>query len=373
MKTLLCLFSAFAFFTFVEATPREIATPTIVIKPKVKPGWLVFSPNGKLLAVTPDRDDTIKLWDTETGQMKGRIYSPPAQLVGSADVYWAFAGLGGPTFSPDGRTLTAPDFSAREFRLWDVGTGRMALAVKGISDYCYPEFSPDGHLLALPLGALGLKMWDVATRQLRSWHPDGIKGVKELTFEPDGRTFWITVFSDDKPHYSLEHIDLDSGDVISRIIPEAGKRFWHRLTPDGKTIATISDRRIKLWKAATGQLLAVVENPKSYISSHSFGPDGQTWVSGSEGGGVSLWKWNTAELIANLEGKSDGFGKFSPDGALLVTEGSQGLSLRDPHTGELKQLLTGVGYPFAFSRDGSKLAATSRDRTILLWNIVRSN
>jgi WD40 repeat protein len=79
-----------------------------------------------------------------------------------------------------------------------------------------------------------------------------------------------------------------------------------------------------------------------------------------------------AGLISNFEGQSDVFGKFSPDGRLLVTLSSKGLSLRDPHTGELKQFLNRAGYPFAFSRDGSKLAATSKDRSIMLWNIPKN-
>jgi WD40 repeat protein len=212
----------------------------------------------------------------------------------------------------------------------------------------------------------------VTKRQLTSWHPVGRKGVSDLTFEPDGRTFWITVFSDDKPNYSLERINLESGDVISRIIPANGKRFWHWLSPDGQTIATVRDHEIKFWKAATGQLLSTAVSQKGDVSFFSFSPDGQKWIAGSEGGGINLWRVEPAGLISNFEGESDVFGKFSPDGRLLVTLSFKGLSLRDPHTGELKQFLNRAGYPFAFSPDGSKLAATSKDRSIMLWDIPKN-
>jgi WD40 repeat protein len=379
MKNVLCLLTVLALFTGIEARSQGIAKLVTEIKSKGRPKSLALSPDGETLAATWDDSETIKLWDTQTGQLKVRINSTyKHSLLGFASYEVnGYVGLDTPVFSPDSRVLVVPDYSADELRFWDVATGKMDFAIKGLYDLCYPVFSPDGHLLALPSGSHGLNMLDVATHKFKRWRPANLKGVYRLIFERDGQAVWVNAEWDGKPRYSLDRVDLESGEVVSRIIPGENKHFYHALSPDGQTIATRSDHEVKLWKAATGELLAAVGSPKSYVGSLSFSPDSQWWVTGNDSGLVRLWKKDSAVLIASLEKQTDGSEslrgsvKFSPDGGLLVTITSEGLNLRDPATGKLKQLLKGARLPFTFSSDGSMLAAASKHGSILLWRVLK--
>jgi WD40 repeat protein len=70
---------------------------------------VAFSPDGRLLASGSD-DQTVKLWDVETGQ-------EVRTLRGHNGGVWSVA------FSPDGRLLASGSGDGT-VKLWDVATGQ---------------------------------------------------------------------------------------------------------------------------------------------------------------------------------------------------------------------------------------------------------
>jgi len=81
-----------------------------------------------------DQDDTIRLWDTTTGQSLGAC-------TGHKQDVWSVA------FSPDGKTLvTASDDSTLKF--WNVATRQELLTIRRLGGALRAlHFSPDGQLL----------------------------------------------------------------------------------------------------------------------------------------------------------------------------------------------------------------------------------
>jgi WD40 repeat protein len=367
MKTIIYLIITLSCCGVLEAQAQEIARPAAVIKLKAEPEWLAFSPDGKLLASTVSGDSTVNLWDTATGAWAATFHGEKGSRRVNENI--EIVRTARPIFSPDGHVLVVADFAADEVRLWDVSAGKVKETFKGDWGMGDPVFSPDGHLLAL-VGMPGLKVWDMGAHQLRSWSPPHVAGVESFVFDPDGQSFWASVISSGLGD-SLQHVNLLSGETTIRIVPNDGKPFLFRLSPDGQTVATFDDRAgpLKLWQAATGQLITTVGERKNPAPFPVFSPDGQTLVTIVKEGKINLWKRDAAEVIVSLDGKAGEIARFSPDGKLLATVNSHGVALRDAHTGEQRQLLSGASGP-EFSPAGSLMATTGKGGVVSLWRLA---
>ncbi|NJR75156.1 MAG: hypothetical protein HC773_18990, partial [Scytonema sp. CRU_2_7] len=102
-------------------------------------------------------------------------------------------------------------------------------------------------------------------------------------------------------------------------------------SPDGSTIASVSeDKTVKLWNK-DGKLLTTFSGHSGSVSSVSFSPDGQTIASGSYDNTVKLWS-RYGRNIATFKGHS--------------------------------RAVNGV----SFSPDSQRIASASDDTTVKLWN-----
>ena len=82
---------------------------------------MAFSPDGKRI-VTGSGDETVKVWDAETGQ-------EVLTLKGHAGAVISVA------FSPDGKRIVSGS-EDRTVKVWDAETGQELLALKGHTDWC---------------------------------------------------------------------------------------------------------------------------------------------------------------------------------------------------------------------------------------------
>ncbi|MCA2689081.1 MAG: hypothetical protein IM467_09265, partial [Microcystis sp. M137S2] len=107
-------------------------------------------PDGKTL-VSGSWDNTIKLWNVETGQ-EIRTLKGHDSVVSSVN------------FSPDGKTLVSS--ADKTIKLWDVETGQEIRTLKGHDDSVYSvNFSSDGKTLVSGSEDNTIKLWNVETGQ----------------------------------------------------------------------------------------------------------------------------------------------------------------------------------------------------------------
>jgi WD40 repeat protein len=251
---------------------------------------LALSPDGKKLAAVghdPDimnraPDGHAHMWDlTGAKPAKERTYAgsygPFYQVAFSHDskriafgksildvATWQkqeqpknfWAGSGGLAFSPDGKLIACGGSYRNEKAdrdwgvtcLFDLTAGKLDGELHmGRAGYimCL-AFTPDGKTLATGGGVQDdpeLKLWDMATRQVRAV----LKGHAD----------WINAVA---------------------------------ISPDGKTLASASrDKTVRLWDAPTGKLLATLQGHTDAVLTVAFHPDGNWLISSAADGTVRQW------------------------------------------------------------------------------------
>lgn len=147
---------------------------------------------------------------------------------------------------------------------------------------------------------------------------------------------------------------------------------------DGSRIASGSwDKTVRVWNAADGHLLQTLRGHASIVTDVVFSSDGRRLLSASRDGTARVWNAGdgTHELtLISPDGGEVEAAVFSPDGELVATgSGVSGhVCLWDARTGALRKTLVGhrgLVSGLAFSRDGRRLASSSRDKSVIVFDV----
>ena len=131
---------------------------------------------------------------------------------------------------------------------------------------------------------------------------------------------------------------------------------------------------MRVWDAAGGRPVAVLQGHTSRVIQAIFSPDGTRIVSASLDGTVRLWDPADGELISVLQGHAGDVWAcaYSPDGAWLASaSGDHTVRLWDTALVERNGALRGhesFVYDVAFSPDGARIASAAWDNSVRLWD-----
>jgi WD40 repeat protein len=246
-------------------------------------GPMAFRPDGTQIAMVASPGDTVRLFDSVTGQESHslKVQIGPIQAL---------------AYRSDRQIVTV----GREgtIRHWDVATGReiRTVTVRG-RDVAFLDqvaWSPDGKRVAswsrLTPGKGLLGMWDVESGQEVFAVRKDLEGeIHCLTFSPDGQSIVLAGGEQIGPG-CLVVCDATTGRDIKTLKGHSGFIWSAVFSPDGTRLATGHyDRTIRLWEFARAEEVFVLLGHGGQVYSLAFSPDGQRLASGSFDSTARLW------------------------------------------------------------------------------------
>ena len=155
-------------------------------------------------------------------------------------------------------------------------------------DVGHVAFSPDRMLLLTAGNDRLVRIWDLATGELR--YPPIVHGGEVLfgDFSPDGTRF-VTASSDQKARV----FETATGRMITDRIQHDYDVVQATFSPDGQSIATASaDETARVWDAETGDPRSQPLRHVFAVRQVTFTKSGDALLSASQDGTVKLWDWN---------------------------------------------------------------------------------
>jgi WD40 repeat protein/serine/threonine protein kinase len=326
----------------LDGTPRVLACE----KEAHKGGayCVTWAPDGRTL-VSCGNDGFVRLWEPETLALRAAWPAHDGKEVNIA------------LFSPpDGRGLaTASD--DHTVRLWTLPEQTLRVPPLGGhgDEVGSMAFAPDGKTLAASGRDGVVRLWDVATGQVRERLDLKAGLIHMLTFSPDGQTLAAATARGGG-------VLLDVGPLRRRtaVCPEEEVRTV-TFSPDRSTLAVgLSwSGEIRLVEAASHRTLAVLRGHLSNIRLASFSPDGKRLASCGDDGKLHVWDARTGRLCSAVNVANDrvSCATWSPDGTRLATaDGTGGVNVYDMTVPQARRTFP-LGPVIVAFRDASRLRA----------------
>ncbi|QRV77760.1 hypothetical protein RhiJN_05775 [Ceratobasidium sp. AG-Ba] len=264
--------------------PKNI-NPPLERQPHSPAFVVTFSLHGRLIA-SAHLDDTIWIWDTETGQV---VFGP----------------LESPSAFPDSIAFTSANSlvscacSDGIAYVWDAGSGRLTrriLTQDGSGSASAQAFSADGQLLARVFEDCTVRIWGIETStMILELPPAPLDATGPVTFSPDNSK--LALASSDKGIHVWDVKTKSSVFKTEAVHTKGVAAIVY--APDGLRIASGAfDDTICVWDALRGELLLSLPGCASVgITSMVFSHDGRYVVSGSDKSTLGIWDTVAGQMV----------------------------------------------------------------------------
>jgi WD40 repeat protein/serine/threonine protein kinase len=243
---------------------------------------LSLSPDGtRAAAVLPD-SGRLRIWNILSSEREIVLTNSSGSIESAL-------------FAEDGKRLAVAG-KGSQTRLWNTTDGSSELLGDSISGQINRlAYSLDGTRLA-QAGHDGGMVFDLASRKTIFRFRDG--RVTGLALSQNGR------FLAAGTELNLIHLwDVNSGQLLGILRGHVAEVEGLSFSPDGKTLASCGDNRVKLWNIETLQEILTLVRFSSAAGVALFSSDGSCLATSSHDDRVQLWRAPSFEEIAATEAK----------------------------------------------------------------------
>jgi WD40 repeat protein len=316
-----------------------------------------ISPSGDLI-VSASRDQTLKIWDTRTGEEQRTLRGHTEWVNGCA-------------ISPAGDLIVSAS-SDKTLKVWDVHTGEERLTLRGhTAEVWRCAISPAGDFIVSASADQTLKVWGSQTGEEQFTLHGHTAEVNGCAISPAGDL--IVSASADR---TLKVWDVRTVEERRTLEGHTGLVRCCAISPEGDSIVSASgDHTLKVWDAHTGEERLTIRGHTDWVTGCAISPEGDFIVSASGDQTLKVWDARTGEEQRTLRGHTNQVRgcTISPLGDFIVSASSDHtLKVWDTHTGE--EWLTLRGHRdevlgCAINSTGDSIASASLDRMLKVWEV----
>jgi WD40 repeat protein len=316
------------------------------------------------LAVSASGDKTLRVWELETGACLH-------VLEGHTD--WVTS----VSLTPDGRhAVSGSGFFMEKkdntVRLWDLETGACPLVLGGHSERVISvSMTPDSQRAVSASADKTVRVWDLETGACLLVL-EGSYGVNGVCITADQQRA-IGAIDDG----TVRVWDLATGVCLRILEGHAGAVVSVSVTPDSRYVVSAGfyDQTVRVWSMETGLCLRVLEGHTSWVNSVSVTADGRRAVSSSADGTVRVWDLETGVCQKAVDKHNNDVTSLSvtADSQRAVSASfDQTVRVWDLATGACQRVLeghTGSVLSVSVTPDSRRAVSASYDRTVRVWDL----